>query len=203
MNKKEKKEKCKQILHSCKKISKEDEIFLINIFKNHKEWGLKKGVGIKYIYVDKAKHKKSYNQKCFYIVRLDGTITDISYVKSIQHPSKFTEISKACRYAVNAEIENYRRNIKFGVSRCAITKKLLEYDKTHIDHYDLDFKDLVKKWLISKDEESVFQLINKTRDLEFETYFTLKSLSECFLKFHNKNTHLRAITSHANLTRKK
>lgn len=204
MNKKEKKQKCKDILYSNKEISKEDKFFLINVFTNHREWDLKKGVGVKHIYVDNAKHQKSYNQKCFYIVRNDGTVTDISYNKSIHPPSKLTDISTACRYAVKEEIENFKKqNIIFGISKCAITNTILKYDQTHIDHYDLDFKDLVKNWLKEKDISEIFKSINTTKDLTFETFFTKQELNNSFIEFHNNNTNLRAVTANSNLTRKR
>ena len=204
MNKKQQREKCKEILYSDGKISNEDQKFLIDVFKNHREWEMKKGVGIDYIYVGKAYHEKSYNQKCFYIARKDGSYTDISYVKSIHPPSKLTDISNACRYSVKQEIENFKsNNIIFGVTKCAITKTILKHNETHIDHYDLDFKDLVKQWLKDKDVNEVFNSINSTQDLTFETKFIKPELNKSFLNFHNSNTNLRAVTSNANLTRKK
>ena len=204
MNKKQQKEKCKQILYSNGKISNENQKFLLNVFENHREWNIKKGVGVDYIYVDKAYHEKSYNQKCFYIARKDGSVTDISYNKSIHPPSKLTDISRACRYSIKEEIENFKsKNIFFGITKCAITKTILKYNETHIDHYDLDFKDLVKYWLKDKDINEVFDSINNTTDLTFETSFVKPELNKSFLKFHNSNTNLRAVTSNANLTRKR
>jgi hypothetical protein len=204
MNKKEKKEKCREILYSNKEISKKNQIFLVDVFKNHREWNVKKGVGVDYIYVDVAHHDKSYNQKCFYIARKDGSVTDISYNKSIHPPSKFTDISTACRYSVKEEIEKFKtQNIIFGITKCAITNTILKYDETHIDHYDLDFEDLVKYWLKEKNVNEIFKSINTTKDLTFETFFTKQELNSSFIEFHNSNTNLRAVTANANLTRKK
>ena len=172
MNKKEKAIRCKQILNEKGIISEDNKTFLLDVFKNHREWDLKKGKGIINIYTDTAKHEKSYNQKCFYLVRNDNSVTDISYVKSIYPPSKKTDISSACRNSIKEEIENYKKNkIIFGKSRCAITNEILKYNDTHIDHYDMSFKDLVKKWLKDKNVDDIYLSINKTKDLESKKYF--------------------------------
>ena len=204
MNKKEKAIRCKQILNEKGIISEDNKSFLLDVFKNHREWILKKGKGIINIYTDTAKHEKSYNQKCFYLVRNDGSVTDISYIKSIYPPSKKTDISNACRYAVREEIENYKKNqIIFGATRCAITNEILKYNNTHIDHFDMSFKDLVKIWLKDKNVDDIYLSINKNKDLESKKYFKDLNLNTSFLDFHNKNTNLRAVTKKANLTRKR
>ena len=200
MNKKQKTEKCRDVLyrHSVNQvIDNEDDIrFLLSIFENHSEWEIKKGVGVLSISVI-----KNHFNKCFQLNRLDGTFTDISFVHSITNRSKLAEVKKACRSAIRKHIVKFRsENVIYGVSICPISGDVLTKENTHIDHYDLTFDLMFNLWVIQYDFDFLYSKINDTKDNCVETYFTDSLIIENFVNFHNHKSKLRAVSQKANLS---
>jgi len=186
--------KCKQLLNG-NKLTHDDKVFLISVFKNHSDWDSKKGSNPKDIIIEKT----SWGNNCFFILREDGTKTDISYIKALTKPSHKKEVLIALRYAVKDEIYNYRlNNIVFGETKCAISNEILFKDNTHIDHYNLTFNELAKNWLRNKDLNSI--KVNESIDNSYDTYLLDKDLEADFIKYHNENTNLRGVTKTVNLS---
>lgn len=206
MTKKEKLERCKSILNSGQNVitSAEEFNFLVEIFKAHPYWELKcKGQGIKLIEI---RQDPTYKTKCFYIVRDNDTCTDISYLSCINPENlKKKDVLKACRRAIEDIKRAFAAKLIFPII-CPIEHIELKslYD-VNIDHYDLDFKELVKIWIDKHGGiENLWQYVCPVKDNSSETFFTSQEIIDDFIDFHNKNTHLRAISKHANLsTRKK
>jgi len=200
MKKSEKIKLCKEILNKNPtgvNISKNDYDFLISIFEKHSEWDIKMGVGIKFITVEKTK----YGNSCFYIHRLDGSCTDISYLHSINPRTDIEKIKKACRTAIQPTISEFKKNnVLFGISICSITGDILTKENTHIDHYDLTFNEVFNLWIKKYDTKYLSKIINFSADNNIDTFFTNKDVINEFINFHNKHTHLRAVTKKANLS---
>ena len=200
MNKKEKTDQCRELLYkySVNQIIEDDEeiLFLLSIFENHSEWERKKGVGIKSISISQYRFSK-----CFQLNRIDGTYTDISFHHCITNRSKIAEIKKACRTAIMGEILSFKnKNVVFGKTRCPITKDVLFRENTHIDHYDLTFDKMFNLWIVQQDFDFIFSKINPTKDNCVETYFVDKNIATDFVRFHNENSKLRAVSKKANLS---
>jgi hypothetical protein len=201
MTKKELTERCRAITRQYNINEKIDNAehfaFLMNLFSRHSEWDMKRGCGIKSITVK----KDFYGNKYFYLNRVDGTGTDISFVHCISERKPIAIIKQACRYAVRNEIEAYRRkNVQYGVTTCPITGDVLTQDNTHIDHYDLTFQQMFDRWIAGRSIDELFKKINKTDDNSLLTYFTCDLLISEFIEFHNKHCKLRAVTKTANLS---
>ena len=202
MNKTEKISKCREILHkhySSEKISDNDDIiFLYSIFEGHNDWEQKMGCGVEYITTTNTK----YGNKCFVIYRLDGTSTDISFMHCITNRSKIYEIKKACRSSIRQIIVDFRnKNVQFGTSKCPFTNEILYVENTHIDHYDMSFDELFKIWLNDYNQDYLHSKINQQVDNTMEMFFEDEEIIKKFIEFHNKNTHLRAISKKANLSK--
>jgi hypothetical protein len=195
----------KEIIERCKKmLNNQDEpidydFLLSKVFPLHPEWEQKQGVGIKEIKVGKTK----YFNNCFVIYRIDGSCTDISYMKSINNPSKKFQIKSALRDAIKHDIQEFRKTIKYGIDRCIFTDEILLPENTHIDHFDLDFNVLANKFIEIHGEDYLFGEINIMKDNVYETTFNNLLLILKFRYFHNANTNLRAISKKANLSRPK
>jgi hypothetical protein len=199
MNNTEKTKACRNILHYCKigkYVRPEDFNFLIEIFQNHDEWIEKRGVGISNI----STILTGYKNKCFVLHRTDGTTTDISYVASIKNISKLDNIKKACRNAIYPIIQDFKKNVKYGIDRCSISGDILTPENTHIDHYDLTFNEMFVEWLTNYNIEILYNMINKTKDNSTQTIFNNSTVERDFIEFHNNNTKLRAITKISNLS---
>lgn len=169
---------------------------LISILSQHDQWDSKMGVGIKSISVGLAQ----YGSKCFYINRIDGTTTDISFRHAIAPKSPLSQIKAACRHAVQKIIAAKKCSVVFGVETCPFTKEILLPHNTHIDHYDLTFADLFNLWYKSQDHDRLVSAINPSDDNSTYTYFTDSQINSEFIAFHNDNTHLRAVSAYANLS---
>jgi hypothetical protein len=202
MNKKQKIEKCREILYkyriNCIIENDEDIQFLLSIFENHPEWASKQGVGIKSI---STVFTQYYNNRCFQLNRIDGSFTDISFTKIISKPSDRSEVKKACRTAVKECVIKYRNeNVIYGKSICPITGEILTKENTHIDHYDLTFDLMFENWIKKYDINFLLSKINETTDNSVITCFTDKSIIDDFISYHNENSKLRAVTKNANLS---
>ena len=148
MNKTEIKNKCRQILNSEVTVLEggEDFEFLCDVFKGHDEYELKtKGQRIRKISIRKV----TYGTKCFYITREDGTETDISFVSCLDSKKnkKIKDICAACRESIDYIIKDLREKLTFPLV-CPLSGVVIKSIKdVHIDHYDLDFKDVVDLWI--------------------------------------------------------
>ena len=196
---KENEEYCKRILNDFDGIVPERCMDgLYEIFKSHPHWEEKEGCGIHHFEVRRG----LYGEKCFYIVRVDGTSTDISYRKALHsYPTKRADIVKACRTVISPVIENLRNQIKLPFT-CPITGEVItDKSDVHIDHYDLTFKELFDLWIKDKDIDEVYKSIGECRkDGCVEVYFNDPMLAMDFYEFHNPHTHLRAVSKRANLS---
>lgn len=200
MNKTQEKQKFKAILNKGF-LTENDKAQLKELFKKHPSYARKKGTGIKDIVVEKTK----FNNNTFVIVRNDFTKTDISYIVCIDgQKTKKAKVKKACRNAVRPIIKNAQDKVMYGIDRCQFTGEVLTKENTHIDHYNLNFNELFKAWIKDKNVDYLFSQLNDTSvDMEMHVYFTNAKTRQDFIAFHNKNTHLRAISKTANLKRKR
>jgi hypothetical protein len=201
MTKKELTEKCRAIASAYdfnEVINNQEHFeFLLNLFSCHTEWELKKGCGIKSI----AIKKDMYGKKYFFLNRIDGSGTDISYVHCISARTPLMQIKMACRYAIRSIIQKYKEeNVQYNVSTCPITGEILTRDNTHIDHYDLSFQQMFELWMQDKCIDDLYRKINRHEDKCLITLFTCTDTNSDFVEFHNKHCKLRAVTKTANLS---
>lgn len=199
LNKTQKTKICKYILNNTDKVveKKHSDFLMEYVFPLHPEWKDKVGVGIDHIEVRDTK----YRNKCFYIIRTDGTETDISYTLSLTPHSKMDDIMAACRTAVSGSIEKFRNSVDLPFT-CPITGELVEdRSNMHIDHYSPTFKELVDVWMKYKDVDKVYESTRKSnRDDCVSTYFDDPILIVEFITFHDRYAHLRAVSKTANLS---
>lgn len=204
MNKSQLKAKAKEILHGHPlnhnlEPGSSDYNFLLRLFQGHPEYGVKSGAGITGIYIGMG---EVYKTRCFFINRLDGSSSDISYIRSVDGgTSKISDIKCACRSAIRDIVMDHRSTVNFGVDTCPITGEILTDDNTHIDHYDHPFDVVANAWIKKYPIEYLHGMLNDaTKDNETEIYFTTAAIANDFISFHNRNTHLRAISKSANLS---
>lgn len=201
MNKKQKTERCREILRKYAAGSEvtnpEDKAFLMYIFEGHTEWEQKQGSGVLSISVIET----IYNNRCFLLNRTDGSSVDISFTHSICNRSKLSDIKAACRSAIRPEIVKFRdSNVVFGVSVCPISGEVLTLLNTHIDHFDITFKEMFDLWMSDKDISRIHGAVVSTNEGWYETFFTDPSVVTNFVEFHNLHCRLRAVSKQANLS---
>jgi hypothetical protein len=196
--KKEIKQRVKQILDSLEDNEpvryESDYIFLLNFFTKHPKWE-EKTQG-QFDYFVKMKNEWGYS---FHILRLDGTYEAISmnYGATI---NKKADVNSALRNAIEHQIKAVRDKISYGVDRCELSGCLLTKDNSHIDHYDLDFKDVVKTWM-QKNNYTYDFLFDNIEKLGVKFYITNDDINNSFNVYHMENTNLRPILATINLRR--
>lgn len=192
---------CRHILYNTKSvIDKKYESWIIkNVLSNHIDWDIKKGVGIDHLEVG----SDGYGGKCFFIVRTDGSSTDISFMAALKPRTKKQDLMKACRTAVIPIKNKVRDEVELPYT-CPITGEIItDMKNIHIDHYNHTFETVFDMWIANKDIDELHKKINKqTPDVDNGTitYFVDETINEDFIEFHNKNTHLMAISKKANLS---
>lgn len=199
LNKTQKTKICKYILNNtdCVVEKKYSDFLVNNIFPTHPEWKKKVGVGIDHLEVRKSTH----GTKCFYIVRTDGTFTDISYPASISPYNRKKDIMDACRNAISSTIYLFRSSATLPFV-CPVTGEVVtDRSNMHIDHYDLTFKELFDLWMKDKDVDELYRkTLKSNRDDCMDTFFDDEKVILDFIQFHNSHTHLRAVSKTANLS---
>lgn len=182
--------------------------FLMTVFRWHPEWDKKcAGQKITKILIG----KDNWNKPCFYLQRADGTKTDISITKCLNHPTHYSEVVAACRTAVEPVITEFKFNFvkthKGKIMHSELSGEIIhDMSELDVDHYDLEFKELVDLWIKQKGGvEALFQFVEETKDNNCTTRFTNDDLIADFVDFHNNHTHLRIVTRKENrsLRRKK
>ena len=198
-NKKEKTKLCRYILdNSDVRVEDKYSRFLLKyIFPYHPEWKEKEGVGIDHIEV----RPDGYGHKCFYLIRKDSTVTDISYLTSITPPSKKEQVRAACRTAIRPIIKEIKNSVKLPY-RCPITGDIItSMEYIQIDHYDMEFNDVFELWIKDKDLDWLYEDVIKSNvDGSTITSFKDESIIKDFIEFHNNHTHLRVVSKKANLS---
>ena len=87
--------------------NQEDFNFLMTVFRWHPEWGKKcADQEITKILIG----KDNWNKPCFYLQRADGTKTDISITKCLNHPTHYSDVVAACLTAVESVITEFKYN---------------------------------------------------------------------------------------------
>ena len=199
LNKTQKKKVCKFILNNTDRVveGKYERFLVDRIFPGHPEFVKKVGCGIDHIEV----RDDYFGKRCFYIVRTDGTFTDISYIESISPRSKTVNIRNACRTAIFPIISDMRGRIDLPYT-CPITGDIItDMNEVQIDHYDLTFKEVFDLWVKEKDLDELASDIEISNvDGSTVTSFTDENIIKDFVDFHNKHTHLRAVSKRANLS---
>ena len=142
MTKKDKKAKCKKLLYK-DKLTKDDKVWLINqVFKFHKDYDNK----VQGVPIDVTTGKSKRGSICFHIKKQDGSSIDISYIQCLEPTTKKTDVNKVLRNIIEYQIKYFR--IKNNIPK--------DWD---IDHYGLEFKDIVKFFMVGKDYEELHKNI--------------------------------------------
>ena len=144
--------------------------------------------------------KDNWNKPCFYLQRADGTKTDISITKCLNHPTHYSDVVAACRTAVEPVITEFKYNFvethKGKPMRSELSGVIIhDMSELDVDHYNLQFKELADLWIKQKGGvEALFHFVEETKDNNRTTRFTNDELNADFVDFHNNNTHLRIVT---------
>lgn len=132
--------RARRILHSTppgKALEPGDFQFMLELLLRHPRAEEKIGVGVRAIRIEPD---GIWGGVMFVAERLDGSVTDFSYRKCLRAPTRYGEVSAACRQAVAEDVIAFKREYfarhadEAGQVTCPLTGKLLGWLEAHVDH---------------------------------------------------------------------
>ncbi len=185
------------ILNNCEInnwLDEENKNILIDLLRNHKNYSSKIGCGIKGFKIQ----YNSWNQKSFYLYRIDGSSTDFSYLACLNPPTLNSLIKSACRNAIKNDVISFKIR-KFEIEKITISEisnKEVSFNNCEVDHYNPTFKEIFEEWI--KDKKINRKDISQSKDNCETIYFIDQKLKNDFKIFHNELANLRIITKEEN-----
>lgn len=171
----------------------------------HNEWKQKEGVGLKLI---RRVVAPSYNRsnRAFWIERVDGTDTDISYIiPNIQKKNYNREFRLALRTAVDPQIIKFK-NAEFENRTtliCPIKEITIDRTNCHVDHFSPTFEELVVEFIKAYKIVITPDLFPKQEDNQFSYIILDENINTNFYQFHLDKAKLRIVSIDGNLGRKR
>jgi len=81
-------------------LGEPEHSFLMEMLKRHPEYRKKLGPGVRAFRVTTSEYKN----RCFEVIRVDGTETDFSYTKCVTEPTPLTDFTKALKKSVERQV---------------------------------------------------------------------------------------------------
>ena len=196
-------EKIRSIIKSAKTnvpIDQSNTEFIVKILKHHHHFKEKIGAGMKHLVI---RENQSYGATTLgiWIIRVDDTETDISWVAALKPDGKAStkeDVSSAARYEIKQQIHDFHNN-----NTCATICELCKQDMTtgvgiHADHIN-PFEQLFLEFLSSL-HLTYFDV--NTKDLGIDSCFLDRDLAAKWFQFHKEKATLRLVHGRCNLKRK-
>lgn len=195
--------RCQQILHGHKireNLPDADTRFLTSLIRDyHSEPEVKIGVGVKRMWVDKSDHPTN----CFYLERIDGTITEWSFNDCIKNKSKWCNFKDACRNAIRDQTISYKvqRFQECDSIQCCLTGEELFFGTSHVDHVPpKTFDAILKMFLQTTGIDYNNVLIDPTHDNVSGCWLSDANFVKQWSDFHRKNAVFRLVSRTGNLS---
>lgn len=178
-------------------IAGDAESFLRDLVTLHPEAEDKIGCGIDRFEV----RQNEWKGRTFWLVRLDGTETDFSFLKCLTPPTAEQDFAHACRCCVVDQILAFKNAIfdRSPSIECPVTGEALTRQTAHIDHAPPNtFRELVARFAAQIPD--IRAAVKPTADGDLRTTFADPSVAARFSEFHRANATLRAVSRRANLS---
>jgi hypothetical protein len=114
------------------RLAPEDDNFMRLVLNRHASASEKIGVGVDHIEVMQS----DYGNRCFCIVRVDGSRIDFSYKSCLTPRSAEEDFKKACRTSVVNTVLAFK-SMAFALSGslvCPVSGEIVTWDTCHVDH---------------------------------------------------------------------
>ena len=190
----------RQLLHRYDigaRIEEPDATQLYWLLERHPESDSKRGLGVDYFSVRNA----MYGQRCFEIIRVDGTKTDFSFKTCItgRSPSALSEALSAMR----AVVEDTKQ-LKWGLFRdskeadgrvpCALSGRLLSLDEAIADHAPPNtFKSIAMSFLAERKIDPTAGFVTPSKDNQYVPRLVDKIVAADWRNYYRKSAVVRVI----------
>jgi hypothetical protein len=206
--KREQRDHFRRILHGAElntPLQGNDLEDVLTLILRHPDYVEKYGCGIRSIVV--RNNPIFYKTKGFWIIRTDGSETDVSYLRCIDGCDKPIGhwIHMACRAAIEMQVVEFKREA-FRVSdfaTCKLTGQSVTWGQCHVDHASPLFRELVASFFESHPVDLSDSLFYRHGDGDCSVQFADRALTERWQHYHRVHANLRIVTVQANLRRKK
>lgn len=179
-------------------INPDDHAFITAVLSHHYQWPAKVGAGIAHIEI-RTNVNWSGATRGFWLVRVDGSSIDISWVVALQpggRPSQKNCVTTAARYEVFEQIHEHHRSGE--CSDCQICGVLMVRGAgLHVDHeyhFDALLADFMAAEGVAYDDIAI-------NDLGLDSQFSDRDLGARWQQFHRQFARLRLVHSGCNLQR--
>lgn len=176
-------------------LGAEHEAFMVDLFRLHPEWELKRGCGIASVQVE-----QNLGTRGFWLTRTDGTRTDISFVKSLSPPRHEHDVRAALRTEVREQVREFKAASLTPGTICPITGHTLDAGNAHVDHAPPEFDELIAMFLVENQLSVDGISVNPTEDGSTDTLLADRELAARWQEFHREHARLRLVTKTANLS---
>jgi hypothetical protein len=176
-----------------------EEVFAL--LQGHVDRGQKIGVGIKRIYVDAGPDHP--NSTCFWIERVDGSVTDFGVPACLNDFGKINRMS--LRELVKAQIGQYRQKRLAGGAGTfvsGLSGEVFPITEAHVDHRDVIFEEIVRQFCIQESLDLDRELLTISKDSCSTPQWRDQAVADRFASFH-AGFPLQLISRQENLSTKK
>lgn len=110
--------------------------FLLELVQRHPEAQKKIGPGIRAFRVTTSE----YRNRCFEVIRVDGTTTDFSYMKCVTEPTAWSEFLKALRKSVERQIWEAKEKVFLWdeVIACPVSGEMMTREQAAVEYVEPD-----------------------------------------------------------------
>lgn len=200
---------CKDILnkYSYDILEGEDFEVINDVFKMHPRYEEKVG-GCDYV-IRVTTSEINRSQKQFLIERSDGKVIDFSYYKAISGYSYETKVKETLRSVIIDQQKAFRSRYIYdnkdsrGYVKCQETNLKAKPREMHVDHYPLQFEEIVEKWFLEKGLTLKTFKIYPPEGKSYNWDFEDPALAEDFYNFHLGIAEYRLVLNKVNLQRGK
>lgn len=187
-------------------LGQDDFNFIFSLISDyHGRPDIKIGPGVKEIGVRKNQIYKKNRE--FYLLRVDGSLTDVSYKECLSNRSPEAKFRTALRKAVSPQIIEFKMAFWEGkqTAVCPLTGETIAPGSSHIDHEDPSFEEIVIQFIQYLEDNLGITSIEEikltgARDGEIGEAFENPEIEEEFLNFHKARARLRVTSERGNLS---
>ncbi|MEY9906097.1 hypothetical protein ABIA35_002314 [Catenulispora sp. MAP12-49] len=174
-----------------------DEAFLHDLLELHQDAAGKRGVGIDHFEV---RLTEEFHQPGFFIIRVDGTVTDFSFLRCLTPATHRDRVLTAMRRAVKDQVVAFKQEAlaEDGTAVCAITDAVVTAADIHVDHHDPDFLALAQDYAAEHGGFEAFGIVNGDGVIGAE--FADPATRDAWAEHHRDSAQLQITSVQANLS---
>lgn len=177
------------------------------VLRLHESYKEKVGVGGYELFVQQC--VVNPRNRNFMIRREDGSTTDFSYYKALTPDNKASEIKRALRHLVQDQSINFKNDYfenyadSKGRVLCASTGLKVTKKSSHVDHYPLQFDEIVSSWFKLNNLKLDDVCLVPSFDNQRQPLLSDEQLIQSFYTYHSEVASYRVVLAAVNLQRKR